>query len=554
MKLSPSSAPRTTVHSLFHWPLLLLALLLLLYHTEVTSSLALGPLFGQDFALTDIQIALVTNAPVLFSAFFAVPIAGWADTTRRLRVPLLVTGLLVWAVVTGLRGTAANFWMLLGFCIASGIGLASSAAPASSFLYDLYPARWRSQALGILSAGQALGTFAGFLLPGILTRFLSWRLLYGAFAIGALLLFLPLLRLREPLQEAAALLPGRSWLATLRAGSRAIRDSKGTTIGIGGFAAQSFGIGGIATFLPIFFVRYYARSSADADTLVAIVIVALVFGSVLGGVVDAKVARHYGVGSHTLVAGGATLVLGLLFGLGVILSSFVLFLLLSVVSGLLLGITTAPLLALIGDMVEAQHRNFAYALQVALAALSQLLGGLVVGSLADLLQNLRLALCLFAGLILLVGWWIAAQRLPRQSDSPTRELPRASGVLSPLSPSVWLAPASSLTLSVVDAAAGQTGKTIAVAHLGLGEDQGQALEAAAQALGADTAIWFDSPYGYRILVHPRQTSGWLISHLLPLVGIWSIPIPNRLAGIRLALPAIFDPSYRLPLPETPREP
>jgi MFS family permease len=513
-------------------PLILLSLLALLYHTEATSSLALGPVFSQDFHLTNVQVALVTNAAVLFSALLAIPLALFVDAYRRARIPLLVLGMLVWGGLTGLRGTASGFLTLLGLCAPAGIGLASSSAPSNSYLYDVFPSRLRSRALGILGAGQAAGTFVGFLLPGILIRYLSWHFLYFGFAACALILFIPLSRLREPVSgtfdEAYHRLLGQSWWQNLRESTRLIVRSRGAMVGIVGFSAQAFGIGGIATFLTVFLVRYYASSSANADSLVAGVVLALVLGTVLGGFVDTWLGHRFGVSSHTLVAGAATLALGLLFGLAVELPSLFLFLLLSVICGMLLGVTTAPLLALIGDMVGTDHRSYAYALQVTATALCQALGALAVGSLADLFLSLRLALLLFSGIIIIIGGWIAAQsqHIAHTQEMAALELRNASAPPKPLSMTAFSTPSTYLAPGHIVALLNEQGR-----------DQAQAIEAAAQNLGADTSVWFVSPRGFRVLIHPNLTSqpGWLFSHILPKFGMSSIPIPTRLAGIRLAL-------------------
>lgn len=551
---------RSQKRPLLRWPLILLALLALLYHAETTSSLALGPRFSQEFHLTNVQVALATNAAILFSSLLAIPLALAVDAYQRVRIPLLAVGALVWGGLTGLRGLANGFLGLLSLSALSGVGLASSTAPSSDLLCDLIPPKRRSQALGILGAGQALGVLLGFLVPGILTRFLNWRYLYVGFAACGLILMLPLLRLREPppgpIDEALLRRPARSWWRNVRAGTFHILHNRGALVGIAGFAAQSFGIGGIATFLPIFLVRSYASSDANADSLVSGVVVALLFGTTLGGFVDARLARRYGVGSHTLVAGGATVVLGFLFGLAVVLPTLLLFLVLSVASGLLLGITTAPLLALIGDLVVGGHRSYAYALQVAIGALCQALGGVVVGELADQFHSLRLALLLFSVVVIAVGGWLAAQTqrivrnqeatppvvpikafphplplpqpLPAVSQEPPVGAPGPFAVPPPLLPPEQFSPT---TLS-------QRSWTLD----GWGGEDAEALETAAQALGSDVSVWFFSPGGFRILVHPKRSSpGWLYSHLLPGFGVSSIQVPSRITGILLALRECYGP-------------
>lgn len=509
---------------LLRWPLALFSLIALLYHTEATSSLALGPLFHQDFHLTDMQVALTTNAGVLFGALVAVPLALFADTHRQARLPFLALGMLVWGGITGLRGTAQDFYTLLLLSAPSGIGLASSAAPSSDLMCDMYPSALRSQALGILSAGQALGTLLGFLLPATLTRFLNWRLLFFLFAACALLLFLPLARLRLTQPVASPQPPPLAWWRSLREGTQHILHSRGVRVGISGYSAQAFSIGGIATFLPLFLVRYYASSPANADSLVAVVIVALLLGTVAGGFVDAALGRRFGVGSHTLVAGGATLLLGLFFGVALLLPSLLLFVLLSVASGLLLGITTAPLLALIGTVVEARHRNYAYALQMALAALGQVLGALVVGELADQVHNLQLALLLFSGVVLLVGGWIASQSrsLARSQEKISLALPLEPDVIEQQLMVVSLTPPALLV----------SGHRRDMQS----EDWIQAIEAAAARLGENASVSFLSAQGFRIFVHPHPIQpDWILSHLVPGFGMNSIRVPSRRAGIRLAL-------------------
>lgn len=71
------------------------------------------------------------------------------------------------------------------------------------------------------------------------------------------------------------------------------------------------------------------------------------------------------------------------------------------------------------------------------------------------------------------------------------------------------------------------------------EQQAQAIEAWAQKRGPDAIVWFRSPMGGQILIHPdhNHRSSWLSTRILPVWGtaFLDIPIPSRVDGIRMAL-------------------
>ncbi len=392
------------------WPLILLSVVALANNIDWNSLYSLAGTVQHQFHLSDTQLAMIENSPVLLSAIFGVLIAAYADRSHRLRI--VAFGMLVWAGLTGLRGLANSFVPLLVLCALSGIGYGSFAAPSTSLLCDLYSPQVRSQVLGFQGAAQYLGSFLGFLLPGLLLLILDWRLIFVAVAAFALIFFVPLLRLREPARgalEGYAHQPEESWWINNWQGVSSLFRTEGGRVAVFGLGIQALSIGAIGSFLAIFLTRYFVLPPSAADDVVALVVFIIVFGAAGGGILAGSLRKRVGVGSYAVVAGAATFALGLLFTLAVVLYAFLgllWFTMLTVVCGVLLGITLAPLSALVGDKTSPAHRSLAYAVQLFVATLFQACGGIGLGIISDRLHSLQGAYVLFSIVLIAVGIWM----------------------------------------------------------------------------------------------------------------------------------------------------
>ncbi|MGF7034883.1 DHA2 family metal-tetracycline-proton antiporter-like MFS transporter [Paenibacillus mucilaginosus] len=164
------------------------------------------PVLRQEFGLTSSEVSWVVTAYIIVYAVGSVTYGKLAD-----RFPLknlITAGLVLFAAGSLLGLFSTSYWMIIAGRILQSMG--ASVIPASSMLIPMryIPGEKRGRALGITSAGMALGTAIGPIIAGFIIGLVSWRFL---FLISLLvLLSLPLFRRHLPEESSQ---PGRTDLA-----------------------------------------------------------------------------------------------------------------------------------------------------------------------------------------------------------------------------------------------------------------------------------------------------------------------------------------------------
>lgn len=152
----------------------------------------------EDLGLTDLELGLLTGFTfAIFYALMGIPIARLADRFSRKRI--ITVAIAVWSLMTALCGTAANYAMLFLYRVGVGIGEAGGTPPAHSLISDYFARHQRTTALGIYTAGFALGAMFGVFAGGWLDQFFGWRMAFMVVGLpGLLIALLVHLTLREP--------------------------------------------------------------------------------------------------------------------------------------------------------------------------------------------------------------------------------------------------------------------------------------------------------------------------------------------------------------------
>ena len=154
------------------------------------------PPIKADLQLTDGEIGWLTSA-FMIGYFATSPVFGYLGDSRP-RKGLIVFGVTFWSLGTILSGFAHDYWTLLACRVLVGLGEASYAVLAPTWIADLFTAERRNNALTIFYSATPLGSALGYLLGGFALAHGGWR--YGFFWAGApgLLLALGLFLLAEP--------------------------------------------------------------------------------------------------------------------------------------------------------------------------------------------------------------------------------------------------------------------------------------------------------------------------------------------------------------------
>jgi MFS family permease len=185
------------------WRVLLLLFLgnLLNFFDRVIPSIVVEPLKA-EFGLSDSDVGVLAASFTVIYAVFGIPLGLLAD--RRTRKKIMGWGLAVWSVLTAATAGATGFTSLLLIRLGVGVGEATFAPAANSMLADLYPAKERARATGLMQLGLPLGLVLAYFTIGLIAQaFGSWRAPFLFAAVPGLLLAVCFFFVREPRRGSA---------------------------------------------------------------------------------------------------------------------------------------------------------------------------------------------------------------------------------------------------------------------------------------------------------------------------------------------------------------
>jgi len=150
----------------------------------------------REFHINDTQIGLLGSAFIWLYAIVGVPLGRIADSGSRKK--LLAWGVVIWASLTASAAFATNYTILLLSRVGVGVGEATCAPSATSWLGDLFPPGKRSRVLAMFMLGVPVGGALSFFLSGPLAQAYGWRAAMVLAAAPAILLVPALLKVHEP--------------------------------------------------------------------------------------------------------------------------------------------------------------------------------------------------------------------------------------------------------------------------------------------------------------------------------------------------------------------
>jgi MFS family permease len=162
----------------------ILALVLALDSADLATVGALAGKLETALRISNGQLGVIAAVPSFMMALATIPIGLLADRIRR--VPVLVVGVVVWAIGEGVSGLSQGFWTLLMLRVAVGVGSAPTGPTVVSLVGDYFPARDRAQMWGLILSGELLGAGFGFLVAGELATVLNWHYSFYALSLPTL--------------------------------------------------------------------------------------------------------------------------------------------------------------------------------------------------------------------------------------------------------------------------------------------------------------------------------------------------------------------------------
>jgi len=241
------------------------------------------PLKGA-MSLSDEQVGWLWPAFMLVYMVTAPAFGAWGDRGSRRRP--IALGVFIWSLATVLSGFARSYPQLLGARALVGIGEAAYVAIAPALLADCFPVSARGRVYSVLNMAIPVGAALGYILGGQIGGHYGWRAAFflcgapGALLAAAVLAIPdPPRGVQEPPEVRAA--PERGGVL---AGYLGLMRRAPYMLVVLGYAAYTFGLGGLGFWMPVFLerVRGVAAQVATRDFGEVVVVTGIV-GTLLGG-------------------------------------------------------------------------------------------------------------------------------------------------------------------------------------------------------------------------------------------------------------------------------
>jgi MFS family permease len=363
---------------------------------------ALFPLLKAEWALSDLQLGLLSSMVSIIVAVGVLPISLLLDRGERVRKMSAMAA--VWSLATLACAFAASYPAFLAGRVLIGVGQAGFAPAGGALLSAVFPARWRATVLGTFQAAASVGSILGVAAGGVMAGAWGWRAALGILALPGLLLAVMALWIREP----ASRRPAGPVAMKLREVGLLLRPRSALAAYLGG-AMQLLLLSTLYAWLPTYFGRAYGWPVGRAALATSAMLVIGSCGIVLWGHLADRLSRRHGAARLWLPAVcGAAGFLALSPGFGWVPPGATQLALIALGS-LLATATIGPLAAAIVAVAPPWQQASALGMLAAIQNLFGLAAGpLVAGALSDAFR-LRVALAvlpatgLLAAAILAVG-------------------------------------------------------------------------------------------------------------------------------------------------------
>ncbi len=178
------------------------------------------------FSIGTTDIGLLVTLTGAVATIATIPFGVLVDRVARVRLLVVVTG--VWAAAMALSAAAPSFGWLLWTRLALGAAAAAAFPTVASLIGDWFPAVERAQILGMVLAGELVGTGVG-LVVGASAAAVSWRLSFGLVGSASVAVGWCLSRLPEPERGGASRMERTSGRSGVEDSGRAPRQARRAT-------------------------------------------------------------------------------------------------------------------------------------------------------------------------------------------------------------------------------------------------------------------------------------------------------------------------------------
>lgn len=161
--------------------LFFLTLLAALGMLAINMYLASFPSIGREFGATPAQVKLTLTVFLLGFAFGQLVIGPLSD--RFGRRPLLIAGLVLYAVTAAMIAVASNIEWMIGIRIAQAVGACTGSVLARAVARDLFQGDELTRSLGFVTTLVAAAPGFSPLIGGLVETFFGWRATFALLAL-----------------------------------------------------------------------------------------------------------------------------------------------------------------------------------------------------------------------------------------------------------------------------------------------------------------------------------------------------------------------------------
>ena len=366
----------------------------------------------------------------LWPAFMVVymltaPVFG-ALGDRGSRTRPIALGVLIWSLATLLSGVARTYPQLFAARALVGIGEAAYVAIAPALLADCFAVSARGRVYAVLNMAIPVGAALGYVLGGVIGHHFGWRSAFLVCGAPGVLLAAAVLTLRdpprgsqeEPVRAARAPLAGGAASGPLAVYLNLARRAPYRLLVLG-YAAYTFGLGGLGFWMPTFLERVRGVPPDQATTgFGGIVVVTGVLGTLAGGWLGDYCLKRSPQG-YLWFSGVITLMAVPFVVLALTLPAPPQYYTAIVIAELLLFMSTGPINAAIANMVSPFERASAMALSMfAIHLLGDVPSPPLIGYLADVDSTARAVLLVPVAIMIGGAVWLAAARSGARRAAP----------------------------------------------------------------------------------------------------------------------------------------
>jgi MFS family permease len=423
----------------------LFAAVLALNGADASTVGAIAPQLESGLHINNTDLGLLSSVSLLVGAVFTIPVGLLVDRTRR--IPLLAVTIVLWSFASLFSAFAGSFSSLLLTRLALG-AVAASAGPAiSSLTGDYFAADERGRVWSYVLVGEAAGTAFGFIISGLFASAIDWRAPFVVLALPGFFLARELWRtVPEPLRGGQSHLevgavdidavvahaaaraqrgetpePAPEAPAEVDRGHEAAREAArragahpdprlilhedpaqmglaasvryifsipSNVLIIIGSALGYFYFAGLQTFALLFVKGHYHASQATAELSLALLVVGLVIGTVIGGrLTDTMLERGY-LGARVWFPGVCYIGAAVLLLAGLLGSKLTPALWFDVAGAALISAANPPVQAARLDVVPAGLWGRASSALTVVRSLAQALAPLAFGGLSQLVAGI----------------------------------------------------------------------------------------------------------------------------------------------------------------------